>query len=975
MTMIKMFSGWRPVVGALTMGALAFAVSVQAAPRDNARGKVKSDLSRLVTDTNDQISRVLDGGVAGVLAQMDVVPGNPGGLTSAPYPACTSSGGVCFSGHDMEAPGGLRVWFDLGISEFAPERLLAMQFKFLGSSLSSGAGDPLTLPVEACATQSDCEDVIGPDTQCPIFIDGAAPNACGEFCCRPGYQDKGRSNWVDNNGELLAWGIPGVNTASLDSDLVYGFSTIGEAAKGDSGDIYYLGTMVFDVPAGALGTYNINWDLSNSSMTRLPDNPVAFQINSGSLIIPTVQCCGGLDCLSDQLSEAGCLALDPNAKTDKSKDCNTNCSCADPDPNVANLNCDDSDACTIDTCVGDNCSFEDIPDFVGGTCCNISNGDICTINDGDDCTDDSCTAAANRGTCQHPISGAGTPCDDGNGCFYNDQCDGANSQADDGCSGEDVNDVVCASNDDCLLPEDSSGSVLVPFDCIGTNCFCTLAPELTFVIDQGGKCTSDGDKISVTVRVGAASSPINGAQMVIEYDPTCLQWNSIAPGGDPYTQEIMQIVDEAAGSIFYAVGIEFGSTGLFGNADLAKLSFTRIGGCADCQLCFGGENPINTYLTDDVGQQIGVTPACSNTLSGQGILSVNVPDSVKSNSDCTSPTCNFSWDPPTSNDSCGGTTMTCEGLHRSGIVLDQAIVMGGGELPQGDSGFTCWVTNDCGEESHAGWTVTCNDANSLDVVLQLSPTMRTAPGDSLTRCIKFEVFANCTQAPLVFEKDIQFGGLFDFVGKFTDTIKIPDAIQPACVTARDQNHTLRSCYIFDPAHDCVDGVLSARFSGDPLLNGNWLIGGNLDGWKKGNPNASHDVIDILDFGQFVAQFNAVYDSNNDQVADGNTPCGVFDSGHADVNGDGITDILDFSFVSMNFLESSKDCCCPASGSTGNTNPRTEVTVRELREMGLTSLISADLNGDGVVNLDDMAAFLNGEVPVKKVRTSGRTLGR
>ena len=211
--------------------------------------------------------------------------------------------------------------------------------------------------------------------------------------------------------------------------------------------------------------------------------------------------------------------------------------------------------------------------------------------------------------------------------------------------------------------------------------------------------------------------------------------------------------------------------------------------------------------------------------------------------------------------------------------------------------------------------------------------------------------------------------------KSTDSIKIPDAIQPACVTARDQHHTLRSCYIFDPQHDCVDGVLSARFSGDPLLNGNWLIGGNLDGWKKDNPNASHDVIDILDFGQFVAQYNATYDSNGDQVADGNTPCGVFDGGHADVNGDGITDILDFSFVSMNFLESSKDCCCPSGGSVGNTNPRIEVTIRELREMGLSSLISADLNSDGVVNLEDMSAFLNGDVPVKKISTRGRTLGR
>lgn len=972
MTMSKMFYGWRPVVGALTMGALVFAVSVQAAPRDNSRSIVKSDASRLVTAAGDQMNRTLDGGVAGpaIVARVSILPVNPEGLTADPYPLDDGKSGVVISGTDITVPGNLRVWFNIGVSNFAPDTLKALQFTFDATSLASGAGDPLAIPTDACATNSDCENALGESSKC--VQPGQPPNNAGggDNHCRPGYQSTGKQNWVLADGTPASWGIAGVNTSTV--NMFWGYSIFAEDPKADFGVDYYVGSLPLDVPLGASGTYTLGWKPvgAGSSLTNGANKAVAFVIDVATVTVPTVQCCSGLDCLSDQLTESQCLALDANAKTDRNKTCADNCSCLGND-----ANCNDNDLCTDDVCTGDICTNDRILPFVTGTCCNKSNAVICTVDDGDDCTDDSCTEAGDRGTCQHLVSGADTPCDDGNACFYNDQCDGISSQTDGGCFGEDVNDVLCATNDDCLLPEDSSGSVLIPFDCVGDHCFCTLAPDLFYVIDEGGKCTTDGDKIFATVRVGAASNPINGAQMVIEYDPTCLQFNSIAPAGPPYTQEILEEVDQLSGTIFYAVGVEFGGIGEFGNADLARMSFTRIGGCADCNLCFGGINPINTYLTDADGQFVGVTPFCSNNLAGQGDLSVNVPANVKSNSDCTSPTCNFSWAPPSSNDTCGAASLVCEGLHRSGIEYSAAIVNGGGELPQGDSGFSCCAVNDCGIQSCSGWTVTCNDQNSLDIVLQLSPTMRTAPGDSLTRCIKFEVFANCTQAPLIFERDIQFGGLFDFVGKFTDTIKIPDAIQPACVTARDQNHTLRSCYIFDPLHDCVDGVLSARFSGDPLLNGNWLIGGNLDGYKKDNPNASHDVIDILDFGQFVAQYNATYDSNNDQVSDGNTPCGAFDGGHADVNGDGITDILDFSFVSMNFLESSKDCCCPSSGSTGNTNPRIEVTIRELREMGLSSLISADLNGDGVVNLDDMAAFLNGDVPVKKMRSSGRTLGR
>ncbi len=108
-----------------------------------------------------------------------------------------------------------------------------------------------------------------------------------------------------------------------------------------------------------------------------------------------------------------------------------------------------------------------------------------------------------------------------------------------------------------------------------------------------------------------------------------------------------------------------------------------------------------------------------------------------------------------------------------------------------------------------------------------------------------------------------------------------------------------------------------------------------------------------------------------------SPCAEkHDGPHADINGDGIVDAADFAFVRMNFMDSSKDCCCP--GSTAGVAGRTEVSVRELRQMGMSDLTVADLNGDGLVNMDDycvghrLSAFLGGQVPSRKAPSRGRT---
>jgi hypothetical protein len=534
------------------------------------------------------------------------------------------------------------------------------------------------------------------------------------------------------------------------------------------------------------------------------------------------------------------------------------------------------------------------------------------------------------------------------------------------------------------------------FPCVDGFCFCTETPDLLVEIDPSGKdddnCYDSGNpgaKITGSVVVGSFGGSITGAQFQLVYDASCVVLNGIDAGGD---FDVVFGPVTSAGTVFLAVGVPFGAGSVpGGGAVLADFSFTKVGDCNSCDICLNGTNPQGSYLADAEGQRVSVAAGCSKTIKANNVVELTVPDTITTNVDCDRPTAVENWPAPSVTDTCGTSQLSCRGEHESGLLYSQAKVNGGGEFPVGASSFCCYAVSDyCGKivgcppdtdcalgtdlnKSGVGhtplgcWTVQVNDETSLDVTIQLSPTSQSKPGDSLTRGIKFMLYSNCIQEPQSFCNDVTFGGLFAFVGKFQGKVKLGGSGQWDCITAQDQLHTLRSCHTFVDA-DCFNGQLHAVFAGDPAgtlgPSGNWLIGGNLDSWKKGDPNAnpSLDVIDILDYGTFVSQYLETYASTD-------TLCGT-QGPNADINGDGIVDLDDYAFVSMNFLTSSKNCCC--GPQTASVNVITEISVAQLRAEGLGDLAVADLNGDGLLNMADMAAFDQGVRPSKTVPTKGGT---
>ncbi len=837
---------------------------------------------------------------------------------------------------------------------------------------TSGFQGFLTPTLTACASDDDCIAAyggvckitggacsVGPD--CPLFpIEACQSAVCGfpgyAAHCEPGWIYAGRPDYIF---AIAGGDLPAVDLSTLDYRYASADSDGAGVAPPSPFVPQYCGTLRLDASADCKGTFSVGFKPTPSSV--MVDTTNAFipllGLVPAQITCPISRCCtdltGAGECwenvTEDQCNTLGtppvfwdtdqtntcaddcCACLNDGMCQDGSY-CNgretcVDCTCQPGTP----IDIDDSVACTDDACIEDGpVGAEDT-----GHVENVPNDTLC--DDGGNCNGvETCNATTGCET-----TTPAPDCDDGDPCSTDSCVDPAGT-----CSNIVVDTVPCPSGDpliDCG-PEATACGAGTCGEAIC--CLCApQCPDLNVVI--GDLCVAGG-KVVADVVMGEGSA-VTGAQFTVEFDASCLEFNG-AVNGAQWPQTLAGPLDVGPGAIFMAVGVNpFGGVGVTGPSVVTSLSFTKLGDCqtTGCGVCIvDGANPYDTNLTFEITnvQQSCVPVGTCDAVLGDDTVGITVPGNDESNADCDFQTANFGWDAPSCSSACATCDIVCTGTGPNGEDFT-GMAMGGGEHPIGTSTYSCTATGTgpCNGSAADGWTVTVNDAQSLDVTVQLSPILS---GD-VSRCIKFELFEDCVQAPIVLEQDLFFGGAFDHIGHFTSDIKVPVG-QFACITARDQHHSLRSCAY----PDCVGGVYSAMFKGDPFFGGNWLVQGNLDGHKKDNPAASHDVIDILDFGAFVVAFGDLLSPN--------TSCATV-GGHADINGDGIVDAADFAFVSMNFLTSSKDCCCGAATATVKT-PVTSMSVRDLRAANLLDLIVADLNKDGVVDSDDMTDFMAGKRP-------------
>ncbi len=603
---------------------------------------------------------------------------------------------------------------------------------------------------------------------------------------------------------------------------------------------------------------------------------------------------------------------------------------------VTDQSCNDINTCTRDSCVdtlGDLvngvCSY--VPDYeVGVECCNPLSGATEVIDDGNECTNDVCNAST--GVVTHPPVPDETPCeDDGYRCTL-DRC------AAGVCDHPNINDLnlVCTSDANC--PPESICCPADNPDCVAGRCYCEPHPTLALVPQPGmlpvAGCYSPGETIWVYVEMGLAETPVVGAQFFVEYDPTTLHLEGVDPGAvvdpdSPFTLEFNETVNHALGTIDYVIGVNFGS---FAQEEttVAVIEFTALAEC-DAYLQFRASGPAgqpNTFVAPG-GVGIGADlinpePPILSIWGSAPTLTACPADRILG-PDPGLLTAAVTWTPPQASDNCdvGSIPAICSPAS-------------GSAFQPGTTTVTCTASNSCGLSDFCTFDVTV-EPPVVTVDVQLSPNMMVGP---IQRCITFDLW-DCDGPPAA--QHVTVSRDVTFVSAQATGIDVPTPGGDwECITARDELHSLRSTA---PDLSTTDGIqYTASFVGNRASGGHWLVGGNLN---------DDNYIDILDFGVFFPLFLS-------QAAP-NTPCGTAPP-DANVNGDFVVDLLDLVFISGNSLMASEPDCCGGGVATADSGPVTSISVRELRSMGLGHMAVADVNRDGVLDMNDLTAFMQGDVP-------------
>ena len=607
---------------------------------------------------------------------------------------------------------------------------------------------------------------------------------------------------------------------------------------------------------------------------------------------------------------------------------------------VSDQSCNDGNACTDDVCVGGACTHPDNFDSAV-SCCTPSTGGLTTIDDGNPCTTDSCNAST--GLVSHtPIAdGMNSACNDQSPCTL-DQCLSGI------CVNTDINGLSCLNDGDCPGDATCGGGGLCV--CVGATLELVAEPGTLSVAG----CYAVGEQVVVNVELGPADSQfivplgreIIGAQFFLSYDSTTLSLISVQPGaargtGSPFAFELLEQVDPVAGTIDYVVGVSFGSETRVPET-VAVLTFQALAEC-DAAIAFrpSGPHGIPNLLTTIGGE---LEPVLLNP----GLLQIdaNAPALSACPVDMQLPldpgqlSVVTTWPTPLATDTCDAGPIQ--------VVCDPP---SGTAFAAGTTTVICTVADSCGLQDTCSFNVVVQPS-TLTVDVELSPMMAAGP---FSRCITFDLW-DC-DAPA----DAQHASVkqtLTFVNGMASGVQfqIPGGAWE-CISARDELHTLRSTVLGLSTLNGFNFV--ASFVGPRSTGGHWLVGGNLN---------DDDFVDIRDFGIYFPFFMT--------AADSDTACG-FPGPHANFNGDALVDLLDLLFISGNSLLASEAPCCGAGGAGRGAGvedkPIMSISVAELRRTKQYGLIQADVNRDGVLDVNDMIAVITGEVvePPKPIPSSVR----
>jgi EF hand len=427
-----------------------------------------------------------------------------------------------------------------------------------------------------------------------------------------------------------------------------------------------------------------------------------------------------------------------------------------------------------------------------------------------------------------------------------------------------------------------------------------------------------------------------GGQFFLDYDNNLLDFVSADVGDAPFSVEIFESVNEGTGTIDYAVGVPNGDTGTALPTTMARITFNVLGDfCQTPNLVTFRTHTPPSRLSDGLGNDLGAALINLSAVTKDSIApTVTPPTDITMNADAGGCDAMVTVPALVASDNCGGVTIVNDFTG-----TDDA----SGLYPQGTTTVTWTVTDTCGNATIVTQDVTINAMNTLNVAVELQATVDSGPFD---RCITFELIPTGGGSPIIVSETMTFTG-----GIAVAAVDVPCG-DYECIMARDTLHTLRK------TDNDNFAIVGTNYNADFTTAGDndALIGGNLN---------DDDFIDILDFGILIGQFGSTPGADTacgfsgphaDITGDGSVLSGDFT-------------FIQINFLEFSEAPCSGAPLIDGGNTfAGNSNtirrdgPVTSISVDDLIAMGMPEVARGDLNHDGMLDESDVAAFLGGVRP-------------
>lgn len=571
------------------------------------------------------------------------------------------------------------------------------------------------------------------------------------------------------------------------------------------------------------------------------------------------------------------------------------------------------DSCDIAGGTAADCNGNTIPDS-----CDLANGapdcdangiqDSCDIASGAalDCNGnsvpDSCDLANGAPDCN--ANGIQDSCDlasgaalDCNGNSVPDSCDLADGSAKD-CNGNSIPDSCDIASG---LSSDPEG------DGIPNSCEPDPGITMSGPGDAApGQCRAIGDEVVFDVSVLNPPIVTVAGQFNVVYDRAVLEYLGISGGESPITDILVSNHDAGNGSVFWISTIPNGGSGTLADLRVASLRFRVI--ADDCD---GGVHASldEGYAPVLIANDGGITADLPLTQPAAFVVDTAGPELAGVPADLTVPAdagsgCFAAREltPPTVIDNCGDADLV--------ITRSDAQPLGA-PWACGTTTVTWSATDGCGRTAQATTSVTVEPYHLLDLRLAYAGS---GYASSMGRCIDIDL------------GDVEAAVAMTFAaGVGMETIQVPVGSY-GCATADDDLHSLVST-----GSVVIEGTRYVL----ALAGTSALVNGDV---------TDDNLVNVADWGVIVTRIGSM------QPADVDCSTAGF---HVDFNGDGAVTQADGDFIVASLLRTGATGC---GALTGGSADEGSMTVDQLAAIAGPDAILADLNGDGMVDLDDVSLW-------------------